>query len=53
MQPYKEGEKIILEQYARYPKLKLNDIIKALYQSEFGCAHFVADEKNGGEISCR
>ena len=45
MQPYNEGEKIILGQYSKYPKLKLNDIIKALYQSEFGCAHFVADEK--------
>ncbi len=44
MQPISEAEKLILDQYAKYPKIKIQDIIKALYQSEFGCAHFVADE---------
>ena len=42
----KQAQEIILEQYARYPKLQIRDIIKALYQSEFGCAHFVENENN-------
>ena len=28
---------------ARYPKLELQDIFKALYQSAFGCEHLIAD----------
>ena len=28
---------------ARYPKLALQDIFKALYQSAFGCEHLIAD----------
>lgn len=37
-------EKIILSQIERYPKLEIRDAVKALYQSEFGCGHFVSDE---------
>ena len=46
METCKEAEDIILGQHEKYPKLQIKDIIKALYQSEFGCAHFVADEKS-------
>lgn len=34
-------------QLARYPKLTVQDIVKAMYQSEFGCGHFV-DENGPG-----
>ncbi len=45
MTPYSEAKMIAMDQYSKYPKLLIEDIIKALYQSEFGCAHFVANEK--------
>lgn len=34
---------IIRKQLKLYPKAELRDIIKALYQSVFGCGHFVKD----------
>lgn len=34
-------------QCARYPKLTVQDLVKALYQSEFGCGHFVTDRARG------
>ena len=36
-------EEYILEQYKRYPKSILQDYLKFLYQSSFGCEHFVQD----------
>lgn len=35
------------QQLARYPKLQAQDLVKAMYQSEFGCGHFV-DENGPG-----
>lgn len=35
---------LFAQQLARYPKLQPQDMVKALYQSEFGPGHFVADD---------
>lgn len=40
----------IQNQCARYPGLALQDLFKALYQSAFGCGHFLADEAAGLEL---
>jgi len=36
-----------LEQYARYPSLETQDLVKALYQREFGCGHLISDPQKG------
>lgn len=36
-----------LEQFSRYPALEAQDLVKALYQSEFGCGHLIADPIRG------
>ena len=43
-------KKIIFDQVKKYPKLQVQDILKALYQSEFGCSHFISDDKSGMEL---
>lgn len=37
----------LLAQCRRYPALRLQDLLKALHQSVFGCGHFVTDEASG------
>lgn len=37
----------LLAQCARYPALRPEDLLKALYQSVFGCGHFVTDDAAG------
>lgn len=39
--------KFLLEQCARYPALRPQDLLKALHQSVFGCGHFITDEAAG------
>lgn len=34
----------LLDQFARYPGLEAQDLVKAMYQSEFGCGHLVAPQ---------
>ena len=34
---------LILDQQKKYPQSKLTDLVKFLYQSIFGCGHFVSD----------
>lgn len=36
----------ILYQYKKYPQLQIQDLFKFLYQSCFGCEHFVTDFKS-------
>jgi len=36
-----------LKQIARYPALKIQDLVKALYQREFGCGHLISDPQKG------
>ena len=33
----------LLEHWHSYPKLQIQDLFKALYQSTFGCGHLIAD----------
>ncbi len=37
-----QTEKLLLEQFNKYPKLQLRDIFKFIYQSSFGCEHMVS-----------
>ena len=39
-----ETRPLLLDLYARYPKARLSDYVKLLYQSEFGCGHFAPDD---------
>lgn len=34
---------LLAEHLARYPQMQLQDILKLLYQSEFGCGHLIGD----------
>ena len=34
-------EKLLIQHYKTYPKLQIQDIFKFLYQSTFGCEHFI------------
>ncbi len=36
---------LLLAQAARYPQLQCLDLIKALYQAEWGCGHLIANEQ--------
>lgn len=38
---------LVSRQLERMPSLTVQDLVKALYQSEFGCGHFVTDEDKG------
>ncbi|MGN0707075.1 MAG: hypothetical protein ACI4JC_03670 [Faecalibacterium sp.] len=38
-------EELILGHCSRYPKLEVQDLLKLLHQSAFGCGHFVWDEE--------
>lgn len=38
-----------LDQLARYPEAGVQDLVKALYQREFGCGHLIADPARGLE----
>lgn len=40
-------KEFLLDQCTRYPALRPQDLLKALYQSVFGCGHFIADETAG------
>ena len=36
-----------LDQLDRYPALETQDMVKALYQREFGCGHMITDRARG------
>ena len=36
-----------LDQLARYPAAETQDLVKALYQREFGCGHMISDPERG------
>ncbi|MCI5843799.1 MAG: hypothetical protein MR004_09170 [Clostridiales bacterium] len=48
-----EMRPLLLELYARYPKARLSDYIKLLYQSEFGCEHFAPEDTTGHTLLLR
>ena len=37
------AREFLLDQWARHPASRLQDLRKALYQSTFGCGHLVDD----------
>ncbi|MCL2592864.1 MAG: hypothetical protein FWD82_05815 [Defluviitaleaceae bacterium] len=37
---------IIEKHLNNYPKMQMQDLVKLIYQSEFGCGHFVSDKVN-------
>ena len=39
----------LLAHWNNYPKLQLQDVFKALYQSTFGCGHLIADPSAAAE----
>lgn len=41
---------LLLGQLKKYPKLQPEGMLKGLYQSEFGCGHFITDEKKGMDL---
>ena len=36
-----ELQQILLDMQKRYPKMRLSDHIKLIYQNEFGCGHLI------------
>ena len=40
----------LLDQCARYPALRPQDLLKALHQSVFGCGHFITDETSARSL---
>lgn len=40
----KNIEDVLLKQYKLYPKMKLQDLVKLIYQNEFAGGHMIADE---------
>lgn len=42
-----KAEQLFIQQHARYPRAETQDFVKALYQSEFGCGHFIMNPDRG------
>lgn len=38
---------ILSEHFTKYPKMQIQDMVKLIYQNEFGGGHFISDEKEG------
>ena len=45
MKPFAETRHVIERHIELYPKCEPDDIVKLLYQSEFGCGHFVRSKE--------
>lgn len=45
-----ETKVFLLDHIRRYPKLRPQDLLKALHQSVFGCGHFITDEASAFEF---
>ena len=43
-------KKIIMDNYKQYSELQIQDVLKLLYQNEFGCGHLVADLQTSFEL---
>ena len=48
--PMDTTKRLLLDQCARYPELHVQDLLKFLHQSVFGCGHFVDAEGGGLEF---
>lgn len=47
----RETRHVIERHIELYPKCEPDDIAKLLYQSEFGCGHFCAQQRDCGGVS--
>ena len=43
MNKKRSTQEVLLEQYQKYPEMQLQDFMKFLFQSAFGCEHLVSD----------
>jgi hypothetical protein len=43
---------LLCEHYKKYPHMQIADVLKLLYQNEFGCEHFVEDEDGALDAIC-
>lgn len=41
-----ELQNLILCHYKKYPKMQIADILKLIYQNEFGCGHMISNHEN-------
>ena len=53
MDIHQETRALLLDQCARYPALRPQDLLKALHQSCCGCGHFISDETAAWELLLR
>lgn len=44
MEQHRTTKEWIMDQFARYPTLRPQDLLKGLHQSVLGCGHFISDE---------
>ncbi len=53
MNSREETKKALLQQCEKYPKLAVTDLFKFIYQSSFGCEHFVSDVASVKAYLCK
>ena len=53
MKEHPTTRELILDQCARYPALRPQDLLKFLYQSAHGCGHFISDEAAARQLLLR
>jgi len=46
MENLKVFKYLLLEHYRKYPKMQLQDMVKLIYQNEFGAGHLIANEQD-------
>lgn len=49
----KTFKSLLHKHYKQYPKLQLQDMVKLIYQNEFGGGHLIASEKDSMERLCK
>ena len=44
MEQYKKTRELLINHYKQYPKMEIQDMLKFIFQSSFGCEHMVSSE---------
>jgi uridine kinase len=44
MEQYKKTRELLINHYKQYPKMEIQDMLKYIFQSSFGCEHMVSSE---------
>ena len=44
MEQYKKTRELLMNHYKQYPKMEIQDMLKYIFQSSFGCEHMVSSE---------